>query len=211
MKHLIIIGAGGAGRETYYTATRTAGFGTDFDVKGFLDDNDNALDQKPSYPPILSSLDGYSIVEDDVVVCAIANPVQRWHAVRAIDERGGTFITLIDHTASIGFNVNIGKGCVIREFVVISPDVTIGSHVYIQPYTDIGHDAVVGDCCLLNTRAFMGGHSRMERLSTIHTHGALMPMKTVGEGGTVGAGSVAIRNVKSGVTVVGVPARELKL
>ena len=44
MKHLIIIGGGGMGKEVFYTAKHSVGFGTEFDIKGFLDDNLEALE-----------------------------------------------------------------------------------------------------------------------------------------------------------------------
>ena len=39
MKHLVIIGAGGYGREMYGAALGSVGYGTEFDVKGYLDGN----------------------------------------------------------------------------------------------------------------------------------------------------------------------------
>lgn len=210
MKHLIIIGARGAGRETYLTATHSIGYKTEFDVKGFLDGKTDALDGYSLYPPIISSVEDYVVNEDDVFICALGDPKWRKHYVDIVLQKGGRFITLIDNRASIGKNAKIGLGVVIREFAVVSCDVTIGNYVYIQPFADMGHDAVVGNFCHLNTYAFMGGYSKMEDFSIIHTHGALMPHKTIFTGGTVGAGSVAIRNVKSGTTVVGNPAKKVE-
>ena len=59
MKHLVIIGARGAGREVYLLATQMKEYGNEFDIKGFLDDKSNALDGLDGYPPILSSVEKY--------------------------------------------------------------------------------------------------------------------------------------------------------
>lgn len=211
MKHLIIIGARGAGRQTFLTATRSLGYGYDFDVKGFLDGKSDALDGFDGYPPILSSVENYEPQKDDVFVCALGDPKWRKYYVDIVLQKGGEFISLVDKTARIGQNAKIGKGCVIRDYAVISCDVTIGDFVYIQPFTVIGHDAVVKDYCHLNTYAFMGGFSEMSELSVIHTHGTLLPHKKVGVGATIGAGSVAMTNVKEGATVVGIPAKRIKV
>lgn len=210
MKHLLIIGARGAGRQTYGTALHAFGYGKEFDVKGFLDGKTDALDGLVGYPPILSSVEDYVVDNDDVFVCALGDPKWRKYYVDIILQKGGQFITLIDQRASIGTNAQIGKGCVIREFALVSCDVTVGDFVYIQPYADMGHDAVVGNFCHLNSYAFMGGYSKMEDMAVIHTHGALMPHKTLGREGIIGAGSVAIRNVKVGTTVVGNPAKKVE-
>ena len=210
MKHLLIIGARGAGRETFFTATNSLGYDKEFDVKGFLDGKRDALDGYSSYPPILASVEDYVVKEDDVFICALGDPKWREYYVNIILKKGGQFLTLIDKRASIGTNAKIGIGCVIREFAVVSCDVTIGDYVYVQPFSDMGHDAVIGDYCHLNTYAFMGGYSKLEDYAIIHTHGALMPHKTLGREGIIGAGSVAIRNVKEGTTVVGNPAKRLK-
>lgn len=210
MKNLLIIGARGAGRETFFTANHSIGFGTEFIVKGFLDGKADALDGLGNYPPIISPVEDYIVKEDDVFVCALGDPYWRKYYVDIILQKGGKFISLIDKSASIGINAKIGIGCVIREFAVISCDVIIGNYVYVQPYVDIGHDAIVGDYCHLNTRAFMGGYSKMETMSIIHTHGVLMPHKTLCKGAIIGAGSVAIRNVKAGITVVGNPAKKIE-
>ena len=210
MKHLIIIGARGAGRETFLTATKSFGYGYDFDVKGFLDGKADALNGLNGYPPILSGVEDYKPKTDDVFVCALGDPKWRKYYADIIIEKGGEFITLIDKTARIGRNAKIGKGSIVRDYAMISCDVVIGDFTYIQPFSVIGHDAVVGNYCYLNTYAFMGGYSSMEDMAVIHTRGTLIPHKKLGTGATIGAGSVAMTNVKNGTTVVGIPAKRIK-
>ena len=209
MKHLIIIGARGAGRETFLTATKSFGYGYDFDVKGFLDGKADALEGLNGYPPILSGVEDYHIDTDDVFICALGDPKWRKYYADIIIGKGGEFITLIDKTARIGRNVKIGKGCIVRDYAMISCDVTIGDFTYIQPFAVIGHDAVTGSFCHLNTYAFMGGYSTMEDMAVIHTRGTLIPHKRLGKGATIGAGSVAMTNIKSETTVVGIPAKRI--
>ena len=210
MKHLIIIGARGAGRETFLTATKSFGYDHEFDVKGFLDGKADALDGLEGYPPIISPVESYQLVDDDVFVCALGDPKWRKYYSDIILEKGGEFITLIDKTARIGRNAKIGKGCIIRDYAMISCDVSIGDYTYIQPFTVIGHDAVVGNFCHLNTYAFMGGYSVMDDMAVIHTRGTLIPHKKMGKGATIGVGSVAMTNVKSETTVIGIPAKRIK-
>ena len=53
MRHLVIIGAGGFGREVYGVAREAVGYGTDFDVKGYLDAKADALAGFEGYPPVI--------------------------------------------------------------------------------------------------------------------------------------------------------------
>ena len=52
MKHLIIIGAGGMGRTMYDMARESIGYGTQYDIRGFIDDNTSALNNFANYPPV---------------------------------------------------------------------------------------------------------------------------------------------------------------
>lgn len=66
MKNLVIIGAGGMGRTMYNIALECLGFKTEFQIKGFLDDDLSALDGFDGYPPVLGKVSDYEIDADDV-------------------------------------------------------------------------------------------------------------------------------------------------
>ena len=77
MKDLIIIGAGGFGRELFSAAREAAGFGEQFRVKGYLDANPAALDRFAGYPPILGAPEDYTPAPDDVFITALGNIASR--------------------------------------------------------------------------------------------------------------------------------------
>ena len=56
MKNLLIIGSRGFGREIYNLALESICYGTEFTIKGFLDDKKEALDGYDGYPSIISSV-----------------------------------------------------------------------------------------------------------------------------------------------------------
>ena len=60
MKNLVIIGAGGFGRELCSAAHEAVGFGERFRMKGFLDANPSALGRFDGYPPIIGSPEDYA-------------------------------------------------------------------------------------------------------------------------------------------------------
>lgn len=209
MKNLVIIGARGFGREIYYLALNSRGYGIDYDIKGFLDDHAEALEQYPNYPDILSSVEQYVPQKDDVFICALGDVHNKQKYVEMIKEKKGAFISLIHKSVHIGINTEFGEGCIFSQFVNLSCDLVIGDFVTIQPFSEIGHDARIGKWCHLNTYAFMGGFSTLEESVTIHTGGIVLPHKCVEKGAVVGAGSVVIKKVKAGTTVFGIPAADI--
>lgn len=209
MKQLLIIGARGWGREIYNMLPHCKGYGTDYIVKGFLDDKVDALDGIPGYPPIIDSVEHYEPQEDDVFTCALGDARWKKHYVEIMLDKGGKFINVIHQTANLGRNTTIGQGCIIVEQVGISCDIRIGDFVTFQIYSIVGHDARIGDYCHLGTRSFMGGGAVLGDVTTIQTSSIVLPHVVVGNGCMVGAGAVVIKKVKDGDTVYGNPARVL--
>ena len=84
MKHLLIIGARGWGREIYNMLPECIGYGTDFVMKGFLDDKADALDNTPGYPSIIGSVEQYEPQKDDVFICAMGDAHWKKHYVEIV-------------------------------------------------------------------------------------------------------------------------------
>lgn len=209
MKNLIIIGARAFGREIYNLSIQSIGHSTDFIVKGFLDDHAATLEQfSLEYPPILSSVENYTIQPDDVFVCAIGDPNYKKHYVEMILNKGGQFINLIHPSAVINkVGTRIGKGCIVGPYTYISNDVTIADYVTVQSHVAIGHDVTIGKYCQINALSFFGGYVQVGENTTINPGAKIAPRKVVGTGVVVGINSSVISNVKDGVSVYGNPAK----
>lgn len=209
MKHLLIIGARGFGREVYNTSLEAVGYGKDFDIKGFLDDKTDALNGYEGYPPIINSVEDYQIENNDVFICALGDVHYKKKYIDIILDKGGVFINIIHKTAVIERNSIIGKGCILSRNVQISCDVKIGDYVTMNNMVVVGHDAVIGDYSHLNSMSFMGGYSELKELVTMNTMAILQPHKKMGKNSVAGAGSFMYKNVKDNTTVFGNPAQEL--
>ena len=209
MKNLLIIGARRFGREIFNMAHDCNGFGSEFIIKGFLDDKKDALDNFNGYVPIIDSVENYEIQENDVFICALGDVNYKKKYVDIILSKKGEFINLIHKTATISRNTILGKGCIVCGYVGLSCDVKIGDFVTFQPFTCIGHDVCIGDYCHLNTYSFLGGSVSVGNFVTIHTNAVIHPHVLIEDYSTVGASSVVIRKVKSGTTVFGNPAKKL--
>ena len=208
MKNLIIIGAGGMGRTVYSNALESVGYGEEFVVKGFIDDNLNALDGFPNYPPVIGTIRDYQPQEDDVFVSSIGGASRR-ACMEEIIRRGGEFIELIHQTARLLTNVKLGKGNFIGAYTVIGNDVVVGDYNMIQAYTVIGHDARVGSYNRIDTHVTCVGGTVIEDDVNIHTSAVISHNVVVETGAHVGALSFVIKKVKAGTTVMGNPAKKL--
>ena len=211
MKHLVIIGARGFGREIYRIFINTNPYiSKEIDVKGFLDDKADALDGlKGEWPPIIGAVETYEIQENDVFFCALGDSHWRKHYADIISEKGGKFINVIHRTAIVSPVATLGEGCTVGAYTTISPNVKIGKHVMIQAYDDFGHDAEIGDYASIESYVFLGGYAKVGELATMHTKSSIIPHKSVGKECVVGFASVVMRNFKDGVHVFGNPATKL--
>ena len=206
MKDLIIIGAGGFGRELCSAAREAIGFGEQFHVKGYLDVNPSALDRFSGYPPILGTPEDYAIQPNDVFITALGNIASRIRCAELIEKRGGTFISVIHRSASLGQNVTVGPGSFIAHNVVLTVDIAVGRHADIFHGTEIGHDSTVGDFAHVYSLCSIGGNVRIGTGAAVYPGARIVPNRSIGENAVVGIGSVVLLNVQPGTTVFGNPA-----
>lgn len=208
MNKLVIIGAGGMGRTIFDIAKESNGYGSEFTVKGFIDDNMQALDGFENYPPVLGKISEYVPDENDVFTFSIGGEARR-KCIDSLVGKGANFINLIHKTARIGTNVKLGKGNIIAAFTSLGADCSIGDYNMIQSYTVIGHDAVIGDYNRIDTHVTCVGGIHINNEATIHTGAVINHKVTIGNNAKVGACSFVIRKVKEGDTVLGVPAKKI--
>jgi sugar O-acyltransferase (sialic acid O-acetyltransferase NeuD family) len=210
MKNLIIIGAGGYGREVYNLAIQCVEYKKDFIVKGFIDDNLNALQDFEGYPPIISDIKGYKIQENDIFTCAIGNINLKKQFCVNIIQRKGEFVNLIHPSVLLNKNVKIGNGVIIFLNSNISNDCIIEDFVTIQGYVGLGHDTKIEKWSHLNAYVFTGGFVNIGTEVTINTRATILPGIKVNKNAIVGACSLVIKNVKESTTVFGVPAKKIE-
>ena len=109
MKNLIIIGAGGCGREVLQWAKDINEKEKRWNIKGFIDDDINALDGKICSVEVLSEIDGYEISAEDEFVCCIGNSAVREKIVEKMKADGARFTSIVHPTGCCGFRQHRGE------------------------------------------------------------------------------------------------------
>jgi len=209
-RNLIILSAGGLGREYYHLAKAVAKNrpSVTWEPYGFLDDRPGVLDGKNlEGTPILDTIENYIPKENDRFICAMGDPLERQRYAQMILDKGGVFCKIVSHGASICSGRRLRRGVVVCNNALVSCDVTVGAHTFINNNTTIGHDVEIGRFCHVGGHVFVGGNARIGDRVIIHPSATILPGITIGDEAVIGAGSVVINDVKVGCTVFGVPAR----
>jgi sugar O-acyltransferase (sialic acid O-acetyltransferase NeuD family) len=211
MKNLIIIGARAFGREVYNIAIQTKEYNNEWVIKGFLDDDKNALDNfSPNYPPIIDSVKNYKVQYNDVFICALGNPEIKKQYIQHITGKGGNFINIIHPSVVINpINVNLGVGVIIGPLTYVANDVTIGNFVTIQTHVALGHDVIIGEYCQINALSFLGGFTQIGTETTINPSANILPKKSIGNKSIIGINSSVLTNVGNNISVYGNPAKRI--
>ena len=208
MKELILVGAGGFGRELLQWVKDINKVREKWLIKGFIDDNLSALDEMNCDYTIIGSIKDWAPKEEEVFACAIANPSIKEQVVTLLRSRGAKFDSVIHPSAVIGEFNKIVEGLIAYPNSVVSTHAKVGEFVTLLS-SAIGHDAVVGDYSTISSYCDITGGVQLGKKVFLGSHVTIIPGRKIGDDAYVGAGSVVIKNVRSNTKVIGNPAKIL--
>ena len=212
MKELIIIGAGGFGRETAWLTERINKDTPSWNLLGFLDDNASFQGKEINGYPVLGTTDAVSEYPEAWFVCAVGASKVRERIIHRIQKINPDirFATLIDPTAEMSDLVAVGEGSIICAHSIITVNISIGSHVIINLDCTIGHDAVLEDFVMLYPSVNVSGATLIGYASELGTGVQIIQGKTIGKYSIIGAGAIVVRDIPANCTAVGSPAKPIK-
>lgn len=212
MKDLIIIGAGGLGREVLEMALdiKRDKKDTPWNIKGFITDIVGDFYEKNlNNYEIIGTIKDHQVSSNNVYVFAIADIEFKKKITKEFLEKGAEFINLIHPKAGISRFADVGIGNIFQGYCGISANTKIGNFNMINTYTIIGHDAVIGDYCTISPHCDITGYARLGDGVFIGSHAVICPHARVGNYARVGAGSVVLKHVKENTLVMGNPAKKI--
>jgi len=208
MKKIIILGAGGFGREVDMLIDQMNGVSEQWELLGFIDD-EKQVATKIGGSKVLGQLAELDKYPEAWLVLAIGNPKTKEQVVRTL---GGEirFATLIHPNVLIGKRVEIGDGSIICAGSIVTTDINIGQHVILNLSCTVGHDTVIGDYCSFMPAINISGEVVIEKGVYVGTGAKIINQLRIGEHTIVGAGAVVSKSLPANCTAVGIPAKPIK-
>ncbi len=208
---LLIVGAGGFGRETAAAVHSVNAVRPQWDLLGFLDDEPELLGREFEGAKVLGRVDEGIAANPSarVVVCAGSpkNYFSKFMIVRRLGLPPERYATIVHPSASIARTVVIGHGSVVLAGTVVTAQGRIGNHVAVMPLVAIVHDAEIADFVTLASGVCLGGGVRADVGAYVGAGAVVREALTVGAWSLVGMGAVVTAPIPRGEVWVGVPAR----
>lgn len=211
MKNIVIVGAGGVGRETSLIIQQINELKSTWNLIGFIDDDVNSWGNVINGYPVIGGMDSLEKLSlDTYVVVAIANYEVKRKIVNRINNKF-KFATIVHPRVWLHDYMTLGEGTIIYEGAILTTNIKVGNHVIISPKCGIGHDSIIKDYVSLLWNVNISGNDIIEEGVMMGSASTVIQGKRIGKGSTVGAGAVVIDNIDSYSTVVGVPAKVIKV
>lgn len=219
MNNLVILGAGGFAREASllvedinYREEQIQGRGArKWNLLGFIDEDEVKWGVVLRGYPVLGGWEALEKLPGNVhVICVVGDPASKKKMVERAKSMGAKFINLVHPEVPLAEDVQVGDGVLINKGCILTVNITIGSHVSINPGCGIGHDALIDNYTTLFWHVNLSGAVEIGEGCMLGSKAVVLQSKKVGSWSTVGAGAVVTGDLPGGCTAVGVPARVVK-
>lgn len=217
VKDLVIIGAGGFGREVRWLTerinetNRRQGRKESWRLAGFIDDGIEAGTIMDGIPVLggTSWLENFN--QEISAVCAIGNALTRKAVVERIIKKARVhFPNLIDPSVMMSDTVILGKGNILCAGNILTVNIQIGDFTILNLDCTVGHDVRIGSYVTMYPSVNVSGAVSIGNCSEIGTGCHIIQGITIAPETISGAGSVIIRDLPGRCTAVGNPAKVIK-
>ena len=210
MKDIVIVGAGGFGREIAWLIEDINKVTPQWNIVGFVDDNEAVIGTKMNDYEVVGNIEWLNKQELYVVI-AIGDPIVKKTITTRLSHSKNHYPILIHPSVISSSLVQIGKGTMICAGSIITVNIDIGKHVIINLDCTIGHDAIIGDYTTVLPSVNISGFVKTGKCVNIGTGSAVIQGVSIGEHTIIGAGAVVVKDLPANCTAVGAPARVIKV
>jgi sugar O-acyltransferase (sialic acid O-acetyltransferase NeuD family) len=212
MQNIVILGAGGFGREVLDIIIAQNKVSKRWKMLGFVDENRELKGKVLNGYPVLGSFDWFSKIDlkEIRVVCAIGDNISKKKVVEKAKGLGLRFANVVHPSVIMTEFVTLGEGVIICAGCILTNQITIGNHVIINLDVTIGHDSIIEDFCTLSPGVHISGRNKIGEGANVGTGAVTIQGITIGRWSIIGAGAVVAQDIPDKVVAVGVPAKPIK-
>lgn len=208
---ILILGAGGHGRVVLDILLQARLH----EVVGFLDNNADIHGRRVDGIPVLGGVDDLPAFHRELdvegVIIAIGDNGVRRGLARQVEQVGLELVSAVHPTATIARNASIGRNVVIAAGAVVCANCQIGDSVILNTGCIVDHQTMIGEGSHICPGVRIAGRVKVEPGVFVGIGATVIPKVTLGCESIIGAGAVVIEEVAPMATVVGVPARPVRL
>ena len=210
MKDIVIVGAGGFGREVEWLIERSNNIKPEWKILGCVDDNIEKGNLVGHSKVIYNINDLTNIDKKLNVAIAVGNAKTRKLLFDKLKNNLNiSFPNLVDPSVISG-NADIGKGNIICAGTIITVNVKIKDFTIINLDCTIGHDDIINDFVTIYPSVNVSGNVEIGECTEIGTGTQIIQGKNICNNCIIGAGAVVVKNIIKAGTYIGVPAKKLE-
>lgn len=212
IKPIVIVGAGGMGRDTQWLIERINEENPTYEILGYIDDGipkDTIVD---GYKVLggMRFLEDYDQEQNLAVAFAIGNAKIREKLVlKCLGNQKLWYPNLIDPSVIASKRVHLGKGNIICTSVIMTTNIEIGNFNLICNRSIVGHDDEIGDYNTLYPGVLLSGDVHLTTETEIGTGSQIIQGTRITDHVIAGAGSTIIKDIDTPGTYVGTPVRRV--
>ena len=211
MKDIVIIGAGGFGREVKVLIDAINEKKPIYNFLGYFDDGFEKGSLINGFKVLGQISEVNNFNKDIQVAIAVGTPKTKEQIVNKLQNEHIHFPTLIHPSVIYSTDtVTIGKGAIICAGCIITCNIVIHDFVILNLMCSVGHDTVIKEYTSIMPGVNISGEVLINSRGYIGTGAKIINQLEIGTNTTIGAGAVVSKSIPSNCIAVGVPARVIK-
>lgn len=211
MSKIVVVGAGGFGREVMEIFKDQNKIEKKWDIVGFIDDNPALHNKILNGFLVIGGLEWLNENNEEIgCVVAIGDPKIKKIVVEKLETHQIKFVNAIHPSVMMSEYVEFGKDVIICAGAILTVNVKIGNHVNININSTIGHDTVINDYCSIMPTVKVSGNDYLCEGVYLGTGSTLIHQVSIGQWTTIAAGTVVFKDIPENVVAIGMPAKVVK-